>query len=243
VSEQAIPHRLSDGALLYLFADEIVPRSSFPFTGVKVPCRRAKINRHELTSIVLAVTFWSLRERGHVSIEQDQRKVHNLAPWLSRNCFVYVLDASKLPGIAGELKSAIMQLSLRTQQAASEPVDVRSAIYAWFGTSRGGKVRDPEHHAIERVGKELVKEGYAREHTKLRKGISWLGYFIVSSPSWLSPSFAPRCDAIARARPSFERLADAWRSFCSTEEKLAQALIDECSWVIHDITPPVSVEG
>ncbi len=96
---------------------------------------------------------------------------------------------------------------------------------------------------IDRIGKELIEVGFADEHTKLRKGISWLGYFIVSSPSWLSPSFAPRCDAVAYARTFFEELASAWQSFCSVEEELAGALIDECDWVIDDITPkPVGGE-
>jgi len=41
------------------------------------------------------------------------------------------------------------------------------AIYAWFGTSPGGKVPDPDNHVIDRIGKELIKAGYADEHTKV----------------------------------------------------------------------------
>jgi len=67
MSEQAIPQTLSDGALLYLVADNIVSLSRFP-TGIKVPCRKARVKRREFTSTVLAVTLWSLRERGHALI-------------------------------------------------------------------------------------------------------------------------------------------------------------------------------
>jgi hypothetical protein len=101
----------SVGCLLYLAADQVVaPRRRMLFTSMTpVPCKRVRVHSIRLSAVVLAATFLSLQESGHLSFRIDQREPRRMIPLgvLPRmTLYAEVLDTTSRPGLPGALLSA-----------------------------------------------------------------------------------------------------------------------------------------
>lgn len=67
--------QLTPSALLYLFCHRaIAPQPKRSLRRVKPPCGEPEVNLTELARTSLAISFWSLRERGVVRLERFQKE-------------------------------------------------------------------------------------------------------------------------------------------------------------------------
>jgi hypothetical protein len=102
----------SVGCLLYLAADQLVAHrpSMVPFYMTRVPCKRVWVHSVHLSAMVLAATFLSLQESGHLSfrIHDESRR---MSAYVSTRLTLYaeVLNPTLPPGLPGELLSAVIE--------------------------------------------------------------------------------------------------------------------------------------
>jgi len=99
----------SVGCLLYVAADQVVAsRPSVLFYMTRVPCKRVRVDPIHLSAVVLAATFLSLQESGHLSfrIHEESLRIIPAGVMPSMTLYAEVLDTTSRPGLAGALLSA-----------------------------------------------------------------------------------------------------------------------------------------
>jgi hypothetical protein len=102
----------SVGCLLFLAADQLVAHrpNMVPFYMTRVPCKRVWVHSVHLSAMVLAATFLSLQESGHLSfrIHDESRR---MPAYVSTSLTLYaeVLNPTLPPGLPGELLSAAIK--------------------------------------------------------------------------------------------------------------------------------------
>ena len=196
----------SVGCLLYVAADQVVAsRPSVLFYMTRVPCKRVRVDPIHLSAVVLAATFLSLQESGHLSfrIHEESLRIIPAGVMPSMTLYAEVLDTTSRPGLAGALLSA----------AINSPD-------GWVGTADGepGYMfgRDESH-----VLGLLVKHPYVEK--EVQRELVQAGAYTPSGRA-----FRPDCARIASLA---EVCADAvrwWKQQQADAPRLCMLLLDLC---------------
>jgi hypothetical protein len=99
----------SVGSLLYLAADQVIAsRPSMLLYMTRVPCKRVRVDPIGLSAVVLAATFLSLQESGHLSFRSHEKSLRIIPAGVMPSMTLYaeVLDTTPRPGLPGALLSA-----------------------------------------------------------------------------------------------------------------------------------------
>lgn len=197
---------LSASSLLYLGADEIVPKDKKLSMGLPVPCRDASVDLKGASALFAAAALWSLRDSGAVQLGIEQKK-----GLLGTKARVAVRPGSGAPGNGG------IEVGLAAAVGPKDPW-ARDMVYRWLGRESG----NPWASVVGAVEAELVAAGLldAVEATGLR------GKLGAAASGRLKVT--PHCDAIAAVRGEVEAAVARWTSFTTTERELADALVKEC---------------
>jgi hypothetical protein len=148
------PDRIpSVGCLLYLAANQIVPqRPSLTGSGiVKVPCKRRWVHSRRLEATILAASYLSLRDSGHLKLilEDVPDTARRRRPRTTTEVSALVIDAAPPPG----LSRVILELA----SARSRVPTSRSSLFQ--------HLKDPGGRGyislMEAAKDELVELGYA----------------------------------------------------------------------------------
>ena len=103
----------SVGCLLFLAADQLVAHrpSMVLFSMTRVPCKRVWVHSVHLSAVVLAATFLSLQESGHLSFRIHEEPSTNFPGGVITSLTLHteVLDPTSRPGLPGELLSAAIK--------------------------------------------------------------------------------------------------------------------------------------
>ena len=103
----------SVGSLLYLAADQVIAsRPSMLLYMTRVPCKRVRVDPIGLSAVVLAATFLSLQESGHLSfrIHEESRRMPAYVRTIL-TLYAEVRDPTVRPGLPGALLSAAIKSS------------------------------------------------------------------------------------------------------------------------------------
>lgn len=197
---------LSVGCLLYLAANRVVaPRRRMLFTRTQVPCKRVWVDPIDLSAVVLAATFLSLQEGGHLSFRIHEKSLRIIPAGVMPSMTLYaeVLDTTSRPGLAGALLSAaINSPDGRVGTADGEPGHM-------FG-------RDESH-----VLGLLVKHPYVREVIELE----------LARASAYTPSrrgLRPDCARIALLEAACADAVRWWKRQQADGPRLCTLLLDLC---------------
>jgi hypothetical protein len=196
--------------LVYLFADRLLPSDTIVRLGAPVPCSTAQVKMTDLSRTLLAVTFWSLRERGLIELQLVRRRRLLLgSKW---GIAVQRLDVEPAFG----LERAFMTLpnidpdAYVDQDTSGLPGplgDVSEVLSSWFA----GGHEDPEWKVVETVLGEAEQVGLLKrrgEHSKSTTVVS--------------------CAAISEQRPRYDAFENAWRDFQRSERTLHAQLLHAC---------------
>jgi hypothetical protein len=197
---------LSASALLYLGADEIVPKDKKLSMGLPVPCRDTTVDLKSASAVFAAAALWALRDSGAVLLAIEQRK-----GLLGARARVAVRPGTGAPRAAG------MEAGLAGAVAAKDPW-ARDTVSRWIGRDSG----NPWASVVGAVEADLVAAGLlnAVEPAGLRGKVG------VASSGRLKVT--PQCEAIAAVRADVEAGVARWTSFTTGERALAEALVKEC---------------
>jgi len=102
----------SVGSLLYLAADQVIAsRPSMLLYMTRVPCKRVRVDPIGLSAVVLAATFLSLQESGHLSfrVHEESLRIIPAGVMPSMTLYAEVLDPTIRPGLPGALLSAAIK--------------------------------------------------------------------------------------------------------------------------------------
>ena len=197
---------LSVGCLLYLAADQVVaPGRRIFFTRTQVPCKRVWVDPIDLSAVVLAATFLSLQESGHLSFRIHEKSLRIIPAGMlpSMTLYAEVLDATSRPGLAGALLSAaIKSPGGRVGTADGEPGHM-------FG-------RDESH-----VLGLLVKRPYVRN--EVERELAQAGAY---TPSRMG--FRPDCARIAHLDAACADAVRWWKQQQADDPRLCTLLLDLC---------------
>jgi hypothetical protein len=191
----------SVGGLLYQFADDLLG----PGPGPQIPCRNTSVRERPLARLILAATFWDLRQCGLISLE--------LAPWgeprgRKKQVFALPIGEDSMRGLTGGVLAALH----RTGPGATA---VRLVVSEWFGKARP----NPEADVLEAAVQELEEGGYYRTVDAARGHIA--GFLFGHTRLEVD------CDRINRLWDDYRQLATKWRRFVDEELALSQALLAE----------------
>ena len=124
-SEHAVSHPPGQmptvSALVYFFADRIVPQANFLLKSRPVPCRGVDVEADTLAKLLLASSFWSLREQRAVGLELSENRGFLFS---STRVRVRRLRSADRPGVEGAI--------IRHLSGAED--DVRDMIFRWIGS-------------------------------------------------------------------------------------------------------------
>jgi hypothetical protein len=142
----------SAGCLLYLAADQIVPQrpSQALFSMARVPCKRRWVHSTRLEATILAATYLSLRDTGHLRLilEEVPDTAWRRRPRTTTEVAALVIDATPPPGV---LRAVLELASARSRVPTS-----RSSLDLKDLGGRGYM------SLIEAAKDELVELGYAK---------------------------------------------------------------------------------
>lgn len=179
----------SVGCLLYLAADQVVtPRRRMLFINTQVPCKRVWVDPSELSAVVLAATFLSLRDSGHLSFRIHEKPLRTIPAGVTPSMTLYaeVLDTTSRPGLAGALLSAaIGSPDGRVGTADGEPGHMIA--------------RDESHMLGLRVKRPYVDD-------EVRRELAQAGLYTQSGRA-----FRPDCARIARLEPACTDAVRWWK--------------------------------
>ncbi len=191
-------------ALVYLFADRIVPQANFLLKSTPVPCRGVDVEADALAKLLLASSFWSLREQRAVGLELSENRGFLFS---STRVRVRRLKSADRPGVEGAI--------IRNLSSAED--DVRDMIFRWIGSDDA----DPCHQVVQVAVEEAVLGSYI-EKLEIAKG----------ADEGLGPAQArlrPRCEKIASLEEEFQHFASSWEGFGRKESALCEHLVRECA--------------
>jgi hypothetical protein len=200
------PERIpSVGCLLYLAADQLVAHrpNTVRFSMTRVPCKRVWVDSIRLSAVVLAATFLSLQESGHLSfrIHEESIRVIPAGVLSIRTLYAEVLDAAVQPGLTGALLSAAIN-SPDGRVGEGKPGHL-------FGRddsqARGLSVKHP--YVRKSVRRELAQAGaYTQSGRALR----------------------PDCARIALLEPACADAVRWWKQQQADAPQLCTLLLDRC---------------
>jgi hypothetical protein len=191
-------------ALVYLFADRIVPLANSLHKNTPVPCRDVEVQSDALAKLLLASSFWSLREQSAIGLELSKRK------WFlfnSTRVRVRRLKSADRPGLEGAI--------IRNLSGAED--DVRDTIFRWAGSDDA----DPCHQVVQVAVDEAVLGSFidrleiAHQADERREP--------AKAP------LRPRCEEIASLEERFQRFVSSWETFGRRESALCRYLVRECA--------------
>jgi hypothetical protein len=140
----------SAGCLLYLAADQIIPRRMGPVGMARVPCKRQWVHSTRLEATILAASYLSLRDSGHLRLTLEE--VTDTAWWrrprTTTEVAALVMDAAPPPGV--------LRAVLKLASASSHVPTRRSSLAKHLKDSSGRG-----YSLIEAAKEELVELGYA----------------------------------------------------------------------------------
>jgi hypothetical protein len=93
----------SVGCLLYLAADQLVAHrpSIVPFSMTRVPCKRVWVHSVHLAAMVLAATFLSLQESGHLSFRIQEEPWPGVPDAVRTSLTLYTEGRVRSTGVRG----------------------------------------------------------------------------------------------------------------------------------------------
>jgi hypothetical protein len=190
----------SAGCLLYLAADQIIPHrpSLAGFGIVKVPCKRRWVHSLRLEATILAASYLSLRDSGHLRLmSQEFTDVTRLRrrPRTTTEVAALVMDAAPPPGIL----RAVLKLA-----SASIRVPTSQSSLSEHLKDLGGR---GYFSLLEAAKDELVELGYAE----------YRGVF-----------FRPDCRRLATLDRACADAIRWWRTVEATEAPLFNGLWAAC---------------
>lgn len=197
---------VSAGTLAYMFGDCVVqPAGSFG--GTEVPWSGVRVSVSDLSAVVFAVSFWSLREVGALHLRLTRSRPFGLF----RQHGVAVA-AGPGAGTRTGYEDAVLQ---EVERGAGTAYDV---VRGWFGRD----VWHPEGAVLGLAQQEMVQVGYAQQ--------------VDAGDDGLLPGrtrVEPLTERIDAAHPRFERVHAGWQRFCAEEGALAGALVETCRRAIR----------
>jgi hypothetical protein len=196
----------SVGCLLYLAADQVVtPTRHVLFANTKVPCKRVGVDPIHLSGVVLAATFLSLQDSGHLSFRIHEKSIRIIPAGVMPSVTLYaeVLDTTVRPGLAGALLSAAI-----------------NSHDGLVGTADG----EPGHRFAREESRVLglrVKRPYVDKI--VQRELAQAGLYTQSG--W---TFRPDCARIARLEPACADAARWWKQRQADAPRLCTLLLDLC---------------
>jgi hypothetical protein len=149
------PDRIpSAGCLLYLAADQIIPRrpSIHGNSLARVPCKGRWVHSLRLESTILAASYFSLRDSGHLRLMLEE--VTDIT-WLRRRprttteVATLVMDGAPPPGVL----RAVLKLASATSHVPTSPTSLHDHLR---------DLRGRRYLSLMKAAKdELVELGYA----------------------------------------------------------------------------------
>jgi hypothetical protein len=209
--------QLSAGTLCFLFADRVVPAAG-ALGGTETPYSGQKVSTRQLAPLLFALSFWGLRQQGHVTLEKVQRK----SMGMFRQDHALVRPGAVPPA---EQRTGYDDVILRAAYAAPhQPPTARDVVWRWFA-------RDTSHpfdHVVGLARQEMVQHGLASVVDAQRGAVAGL----LMGRSRLEP----HREQIGRHWSSFEQALAGWNHFSSTEPDLATTLVESCRKAISSRT-------
>jgi hypothetical protein len=191
-----------------MFGDRVVqPAGSFG--GTEVPWSGVRVSVSDLSAVVFAVSFWSLRESGALHLRLTRRRAFGVF----RQHGVAVTSGSGTAPRAGYEDAVLEQV----ERGAGTAYDV---VRGWFGRD----VCHPEGAVLGLAQQEMLRAGFAQE---VGAG---------EGPGGLLPArtrVEPLTDRIGAAHPRFDRVHAGWQRFCAEEAALSDALVETCRRAIR----------
>jgi hypothetical protein len=209
VTQQPAPGpAISAGTLAYMFGDRVVqPAGSFG--GTEVPWSGVRVSVSDLSAVVFAVSFWSLRECGALQLRLTRRRSFGLF----RQHGVAVAPGPETGPRTGYEDAVLQQVG----RGAGSAYDV---VRGWFGRD----VCHPEGAVLGLAQQEMLQAGYAQE---VGAGESTGGVLPGRT------RVEPLTDRIGAAHTRFDRVHAGWQRFCDEEAALAGALVETCRRAIR----------
>jgi hypothetical protein len=149
------PDRIpSAGCLLYLTADQIIPQrpSIHGNSLVRVPCNRRWVNSLRLEATILAASYLSLRDSGHLRLMLEEVTDFTFLRWRPRTTTevaTLVIDGAPPPGV--------LRAVLKLASATSHVPTSQTSLLEHLRDLRGRR-----YPSLMKAAKdELVELGYA----------------------------------------------------------------------------------
>ena len=193
--------------LIYLFADKFMDRvvtASWLRKSTQVPCKDAHVQTDKLACLLLASSFWALREDGMIALALVKKK-----RWMFDRLHVEAirLKQTDCSGLEGLLAGSVLL----------ESQDVDDVICRAFAES----LVDPWADVVQEAVKDAIVSGYVEERPAADVG--------VQADSEQSPrGLRPKCDEIRNLEDKCENLMSSWQRFRSREQDLYEQLLHRC---------------
>jgi hypothetical protein len=209
----------SVGCLLYLAADQLVPKriSWRMLKGTKVPCKPVWVHPIRLSAVVLAASLLQLRENGTIDLRVQETahrdRTYRVNPYrmdperfdTHTTVVVTVLDPTPQPGLTGRLLT----------MAADSP----EGSMGTFETRHGKR-----HGRLIDVGILSLRVAYPFIRSAVLAELLELGYCAKSDGVVIRPN----CRQIAMLKGACADAVYWWGRMQSTERDLCAMLLDIC---------------
>lgn len=201
--------QLSAGTLCFLFAERAVPAAG-ALGGTEAPYSGQKVSTKQLAPLMFAMSFWGLRQQGHVVLEQVQKK--SMGMFKQDHALV---RAGSVP--PAEQRAGFDDVILRAAYAdPAQPPTARDVVFGWFGRSTSL----PFDHVVGLAREEMVQRGLATVVDAQRGAVAG----ILKGRSRIEPDR----ERIGQHWTSFEHVLAGWNHFTGTEPELANILVESC---------------
>lgn len=178
-------------------------------TGIEVPCRDVAVKQDDLASLIFAMAFWDMQDKGLVTIELVKKKMLGLIPSKSVQV-TKQSDEAPFP-----LESALLKRFQRSNTRS-----VHQVIYDWYGKD----VPNPAGVPVKVIQQEALSLGYFSAVDAERN--------VISSKLLGSTKLVYQCGRIAELEVAASELKARWEQFRTAEPELSQALIEGCKGAI-----------
>lgn len=145
--ESRIQTPTSASLMLYLAADELVPKSGRG-DATQIPCKEKTVKKKELAAMIFASAFWGLKEWSAVSLEIMRKR---FLFFKTTRVMVESLRREKSSGLEGGILDTLYSLV----DEGKEDIDVERIVYRWFGEDQP----DPWRAVIEAATREAFELG------------------------------------------------------------------------------------
>ena len=201
--------QLSAGTLCFLFADRVAPAAG-ALGGTEAPYSGQKVATKQLAPLLFASSFWSLRQQGHIVLEQVQKK----SMGLFKQDHALVRPGGVPPT---EQRTGFDDVILQAAYAdPAKPPTARDIVFRWFGRDTSL----PFDHVVGLARHEMVQHGLGTVVDAERGAIAGL----LKGRTRVEPDR----DRIGAHWSHFEQVLAGWNHFLGTEAALANTLLDSC---------------